>query len=402
MKNMDRLFIDKFDNFIFTVRKIVYFGNTSSKLQPADPKHDRLRFINYFSDTSDIYNADEKSIDFSIDNNLKDSFADLYTYRAMSTSEMGDSLQLFSKLSSEEFQTVNQLIAESARNPKNFNRRIEQKSELAKSGAIIIKNTKPKQYKKNIDICNGLKKEEKQQFLNALDFAIKKTNFSSLASTYKKLFSYSNGYEPDKSFVSIDHQLFHPILDEFHLWTALSAITEALSLSVEYCPNNLDSTQTLTIDEVYPLRIVYDNLYGRGYLFVYEVTSNKIFPIRLDRVYHMEIKNETNSELINEKRQFLNKKLETAWLVSINEGTEKVKLRFDTEDYTVKHRVENEGHHGVITEQNDNYFFYEIEVNDPTELTNWILSFGEYCRVIKPQSLVQTVINHLEGVVNDF
>ncbi len=83
MKNTDRLFIDKFDNFIFTVRKILYYGDTSASLQPKDPKHDRLRFINYFSDETGYYDAGENLIDFSDDTDLKDIFADLYTYRAI-------------------------------------------------------------------------------------------------------------------------------------------------------------------------------------------------------------------------------------------------------------------------------------------------------------------------------
>ena len=46
--NKDRLFIKKYDNFIYAIRNIVYFGNAKKSSGIPDPKHDRLRFINYF------------------------------------------------------------------------------------------------------------------------------------------------------------------------------------------------------------------------------------------------------------------------------------------------------------------------------------------------------------------
>lgn len=401
MKNTDRLFIDKFDNFIFTVRKILYYGDTSASLQPKDPKHDRLRFINYFSDETDYYDAGENLIDFSDDTDLKDIFADLYTYRAMSTSEMGDALQLFSNLSEGDYKTVNQLIAESARNPKNFNRRIEAKTELAESGAILIQKSKPKRYKKNVSLCKGLTQWERRDFINALNFAIKKTNFSAFASTYKKLLAYSYSIEGEDDSISIDHQLFHPVLDEFHLWSAISAMTEGRKIAVDYCSRNFDFKETVKIENAAPLKIVYDNLYGRSYIFVYDSVGDTIFPIRLDRILHMEQGDIFDAVAVKKKKRELEKRLKTSWLVGINESTEKVILRFSNLPF-IRNRVENEGRHGAIANEEEAFFTYEIEVNDALELTNWILSFGEHCKVVAPNHLAETIIKHLEGIINEF
>ena len=398
MANNDRLFIDRFDNFIFTIRNILYFGDTKSDVQPKNPKHDRLRFINYFSNEKEYYSASEKLIDFSDNTDLKDVFADIYTYKAMSTSEMGDSFQLFSRLEEDSFMNSAQLLSGSARNPKNFNRRIEKGSELAQSGSLVIENTKPIKYKLNTDICKGLTREERKQFVNALNFAIKKNNFSAFASTLKKAVCCTYSIFDEDDSISIDHQLFHPILDEFHLWSAISAISEGLNISVDYCPQNSKGKETVRIEKVLPLKIVYDALYGRSYLFVFDCNSDTMFPIRLDRVFHMDFSGDADKKLYSEKVKRLEELLKTAWTVSINPKTERVEIEFNNLPH-IRYRVENECRHGRITHSDESRFTYEIDVNDSFEMTNWVLSFGENCRVKQPQRLIEKIVAHFEGII---
>lgn len=84
MQNNDRLFIDKFDNFILTVRNIIYYGDTKKCIMPIDPKHDRQRFIRYFNDNTIYYDTLNDSFRFQNDYTLKYEFALLYTYKSQS------------------------------------------------------------------------------------------------------------------------------------------------------------------------------------------------------------------------------------------------------------------------------------------------------------------------------
>lgn len=389
-KNNDRLFIDKFDNFIFSVRRMLYYGDTNKGLQPKDPKHERLRFIRYFGTNDNYYNSKNYSFYFSDDDKLKDEFSNIFTYKSLSTSEMGDYIQLFSKLSEDKSKTIHQLISESFRNEKNFSRRIEPNSELANSGSVLTFKKSPKEFKRNCFLTTGLTDNEKQKFANALNFAIKKNNFVSFASTYKKLLEVNYGIKEDKTDISIDHQLFNPILDELHIWTVVSAITEQKSVNIKYCidfPNTM-----IDINSIVPVKIIYDNIYGRSYLI--GITDEKYSIYRFDRIFHCEIGNKFE---YTEKIDYIEKVLKTAWLVSLNDETETVKIRFKNTP-AILARIQNEGRHGKITQIENEYFIYEIEVNDSTEMINWILGYGDNCVVLEPQNLVDKIISRLEEI----
>lgn len=254
-KSNDRIFIDKFDNFLFTIRKMIYFGDTNSAMQPKDPKHDKQRFINYFGAMSNESYYDNKSFSFSNDDKLKDEFANIYMFKSMNIAKMGDCFQLFSSLDCNEAYSGDKLLVGSARNAKNFKRRIEAKSELAESGSVIIKKGSPVHYLKNADPVDNFTEDEKD----------------------------------------------------------------------ELC-----------------------------------------------------------------------KKLETAWLVSTdNDELEHVVIEFKNTPSN-RARVENEGRHGVITKFDDDFFTYEIDVNDHIEMINWVLNYGSSCRVREPKEFVDRIVTHLE------
>lgn len=397
--NNDRLFIDKFDNFIFTVRKMIYFGDTDKDIQPKDPKHDRLRFINYFGNDNEYYDASVDIFDFANDDRLKDEFANIYTYKAMSITEMGDSLQLFSALSKTHKHTGENLTFGSARSSKNLKRRIENGSELLNSGSILASGGSPKYYKRNVDLTEDFDINEEKAFIDALDFAIKKNNFTSFASTYKKLLTCRDNIAENDGKIKIDHQLFHPILDEIHIWTAVSALNEERYINIDYCLPYPDDKELFSYKNLVPIKIIYDNLYGRTYLFVYDKNSDSTFPLRFDRIFHIEIDKEyENKQLINTKILNIEEKLKTAWLVSTNDKSEHVVLKFKNTP-AIMARVQNEGRHGKITKVTDDFFIYEIDVNDSVEMTNWVLNFGSNCKVEAPNNFVERIVNYLKGMV---
>ncbi len=398
--NNDRLFIDKFDNFIFTFRRMLFFGDTNSKIQHGNPKHDRNRLINFFFDEeNDYYDLNSNTINFSETEKLKELFSEIYSYKAMSTTEMADSFLIFTELDSEKEKTVRDMCF-SGRNQKNINRRLEKGSELAESGSIIIKDGRPRAYKKNCDICDGLTDDEKTKLLLSLDFAIKKNPFSAFASTYKSLVENRDNIDAFCS-IDIDHQLFHPILDEIHIWTAISAISERRNVNIKYCSQNNEMTEVADVNSVLPLRIVYDSLYGRSYLIAYDNKYNNYSIIRFDRIYHMEIAESADPLFFHDNINYVTQNLQTAWLVDITSSPKTVELEFD--NYAdIYSRVKNEGRHGEIVSKSDSHFIYRISVNSPKEMINWILSFGEYCKVVKPDSLKNEIIVRLERMASGF
>jgi predicted DNA-binding transcriptional regulator YafY len=58
----------------------------------------------------------------------------------------------------------------------------------------------------------------------------------------------------------------------------------------------------------------------------------------------------------------------------------------------VKERVQHQGGWGVITEENNEDFIYEIEVNGILEIKPWLRSFGSSCEVLEPKQLRDELI----------
>lgn len=394
MASTDRIFINKFNGFVYTVRNMIYYGNAVEGGDIPNPKHERMRFVNVFGWESgeEFYDSKNYSFYFSNDEHLKDEFANIYTYKSMQISEMGDCLQLFSALDSKNRESKDIC---GIRDIFHFNKTIKQCSELAESGSLIIQGKKPYNYRKNVDITDNMSDKEKQNFLTALDFGIKKNNFTSFATTYKKLITSRDNIKSEGCSIDIDHQLFHPILDELHIWEIISAISDSSYVDITYIKGDNSKTE---LSNILPLRIVYDNLYGRSYLIGYNFAFESFAVCRLDRIFSVELKEKfEDSDWIKNKKEKLNSLLSTAWLVSLNETTEHVVIEFNN-TVPLRERVKNEGRHGKITEFNKDYFTFEIDVNDPIEMTNWILNFGSDCVVKEPQMLVDRIIEHLEDM----
>lgn len=399
MKNADRLFIEKFENFILTVRNIIYYGDTKKSVLPIDPKHDRQRFIKYFSsdNITKYYNTKNNSFSFQNDIKLKYEFALIYTYKSLGVIEMGDLFQIYSQLDCKKKKTA-MYIASASRFEKNINRRLEKGSEAEQSGGLIISGKSPKQYLKNIDLLENFNRVSKLNFLKALDFAIKKENFVSYGVSYKKLIECRDSFkEIYNDFIQIDHQMFHPVLDELHIWKAVSALDENKRLDIEYFKYQNQTKESKTFKNMIPLKIIYESLYGRSYLFLYDEDNDYMFSLRFDRIYKMDIsKNDFDKNIRFTALNKLEKKLSTSWLVNIYDEPKKVIAEFQ-KDYGVKARLENERRHGKITEK-DNCLLYEIYVNDISEIKGWLMSFGTKCKVIQPKELIDDIVKTLEVI----
>lgn len=398
MQSNDRLFIDKFENFIMTVRSIIYYGDTGKENLPINPKHDRQRFIKFFSSDFEYYDSKKDSFQFQNDFKLKYEFSLIYTYKAVSPIEMGDMFQIFSELDCKRKKSA-AYISAASRLEKNINRRLETCSEIAESGALIVTEKKPKLYLKNIDLLDCFSENAKIKFLKSLDFAIKKEAFVLYGVTYKKLLECRDLLpEVYNDEIEIDHQMFHPVLDELHIWNTISAIEECQALNITYFKYINNEKETINYTGLIPLKILYDCLFGRSYLYLYDKSQDKIITLRYDRIFKMIPSDiQTNAKERETYLQILHDKLSTAWLANIdNSNIKHVEIKFKN-SFAIKARLYNEKRHGKITEFDD-YLLYNVNVNDFSEMKGWILSFKNDCIVTRPQELVDEIVSTLEVV----
>lgn len=387
----DRTFIEKYDSFIFTVRKILYYGDAYADSQPTDPKHDRWRFINYFGYdiNHEFYDTSNDTFDFDNDDMLKDEFANIFCYKSLNITQLGDMCNLFRNLTDIP-QSAEQLSK--TRSKKNINRRLSKDGEPVQSGSVLCFGKGKNKYCKNVDIADGF--EDKAKLVKALDFAVKKNNYSAFASSYKKLLVCRDGIENEKVDIEIEHQLFHPILDEIHIWEIVCAITEMQTITFKYCVNYEDATELFDFENLIPLKLVYETTYGRTYLFC--KNSDLIQTFRVDRIFSVQRGKQFEEKEFSQSIDIVNSALEKAWLASTNQETiYHTVLRF-LNTYENKMRVMNEGRHGKIAKEDEKYFYFEVDINDYFEITNWVLSFGSECTVLEPPELIDKVLGHLE------
>ena len=153
---------------------------------------------------------------------------------------------------------------------------------------------------------------------------------------------------------------------------------------------------------VVPLKIVWDRLYGRQYLF--GASKDKIsFIRRLDRIKKLSL----------HKKRFLTKDyvdcekfLENIWCASLCDShmsKKKVEIDFNIEKHSEHHifkRLRSEKGFGHIEEINAHHLLFSVEVFDPYELIPWIRSFGRYAQVrpSKEHTLAQKLKKNFEAI----
>lgn len=137
--------------------------------------------------------------------------------------------------------------------------------------------------------------------------------------------------------------------------------------------------------KVIPVEVIHDSVYGRQYLYCFDVDKAHTTVIRLDRTSQVSVlrkltKNERN------KKTSLAGYSDSCWCTS---GAEEklmeivIEFRFDeqNENYILR-RIQAEGHDGTITKLAEGQYEYRIKLRDPDEMIPWIRSFGERAKVI--------------------
>lgn len=197
------------------------------------------------------------------------------------------------------------------------------------------------------------------------------------------------------------------ILDEAHLYTIFGAIQQRRKITFLYLSpkkgKNYTSKNTNPLFEresagiskhVLPLRVVYDHQYGRWYLIAHDSRMG-LMKFRMEGLTQIEEGAATREEEYTRKLGDLDAQLKNSWVIDTTPAV-KVIVRFYNPNRSganfIRERVEAQGQWGVITEESDMSFLYEIMVNGITEIKPWLRSFGSSCEVLAPRHLRQQFI----------
>jgi predicted DNA-binding transcriptional regulator YafY len=281
---------------------------------------------------------------------------------------------------------------------------------LEEVGAVARESkARPVRYRMNNDLVSGLTENELTDLYDYVD-VMANTQVPSvqgylLRDSLKKALKQHYGTEAPSPFVYKYHY-YSRILDEAHL----SALTRAIRLrkrisfiyfspkaSKSYIARNTnplfekDAEDRLT--RIVPLKVVYDHQYGRWYLLGYQGRKG-IVKFRLEGVTQIEEGDLLPEEAFQTMLEELEKRTQFSWLIDTGRAVQ-VKVKFynpEQERNFIKDRVLLQGQWGIITEEKEDGFLYEITVNGTTEIKPWLRSFGSSCEVLEPAYLRKEMI----------
>lgn len=192
----------------------------------------------------------------------------------------------------------------------------------------------------------------------------------------------------DKDFFLYKHNHLFNVLDNEILLELLKAINNKSCVQITLVNNieNNDKGQECSF-EVMPIKIIYDIVYGRQYLFSFSNEENEFIISRIDRIKKVETGEKIKDEELNEILKGASIE-EKSWCTSnISESidtTVKIEFKFDEKnEFFILERIKREGQHGKITKLEEGRYLFEIEVKDPGEMIPWIRSFGERAKIIE-------------------
>lgn len=278
---------------------------------------------------------------------------------------------------------------------------------LEEVGVILRVNEKrPYRYKAANDLIDQLTDD---QLLDLYDYVdvIANTQIPSvqgylLRDTLKKVLR-KRGFNPDTTETHRYKYNYHSrILDEAHLYTIFGAIQQRRRIQFLYLSpkkgmnytsqntNPLFERESAGItDSILPLRVVYDHQYGRWYLIGHHARMG-IKKFRMEGLTQIEEGEPVEEEEYAEKLKHLEAQMKNSWVTDTNRVV-KVAVRFYNPSQSganfIRERVEAQGQWGVITEESDSTFLYEIEVNEIYEIKPWLRSFGSSCEILEPRWL---------------
>ncbi|ANE45244.1 transcriptional regulator [Paenibacillus swuensis] len=197
------------------------------------------------------------------------------------------------------------------------------------------------------------------------------------------------------------------LLDEAHLYRLLAAIQARREIQfVYYSPKSrtsygsrntnplFESQSKGRAERVLPMKVIYDHQYGRWYVVGMNARQGLMI-FRMEGLTELEEGEAVDEDVYGQKLAVVEQKLRLSWMVDTTAPVV-IRARFfhpgPSEKNFVKERVLMQGQWGVITEEDEASFVYEITVNGMTEIKPWLRSFGSSCEVLEPARLRQEFI----------
>ena len=194
------------------------------------------------------------------------------------------------------------------------------------------------------------------------------------------LYLYSNrGIDTDETgLFHFKHNHLFNVLDNDILLAILKAQEKKTLVHMTFCGND---KKCLAI----PIELIHDSIYGRQYLYCYDINSQTDSVFRLDHISSVTQGREQSAsekETAEKYRGFSNE----CWCTSgaVTELSEIViEFRFDEEkEHYILDRLSCEGHGGEVVKKDVGIYEFRLKLRDPDEMIPWIRSFGERARVI--------------------
>lgn len=275
---------------------------------------------------------------------------------------------------------------------------------LEEVGVILrVNEGRPSRYRAANDLIDQLSDDELLDLYDYVD-VIANTQTPSvqgylLRDTLKKVLR-MRGYTPEAAETHRYKYNYHSrILDEAHLYTIFGAIQQRKKLNFLYLSpkkgknyasqntNPLFERETKGVTEtVLPIRVVYDHQYGRWYLIGHHSRMG-IMKFRMEGLTQIEEGEVVEEEEFAQKLSTIERQLKNSWVTDTTRAI-KVVARFYNPGRSsanfIRERVEAQGQWGIITENSDSTFLYEIMVNGIYEIKPWLRSFGSSCEVLEP------------------
>lgn len=213
----------------------------------------------------------------------------------------------------------------------------------------------------------------------------------------------------DKDFFLYKHNHLFNVLDNEILLELLKAINNKKCIEITFIDDveNVDKNQKCNF-EVIPIKIIYDIVYGRQYIFSFSTEAQEFIISRIDRIKKVKLGKEIKEEkltIILEKSNIEEKLWCTSNISESIDTTVKIEFKFNEKnEFFILERIKREGQHGKITKIDVGKYLFEIEVKDPKEMIPWIRSFGERARVIESGDfkIEEKIISDWEELLNKY
>ncbi|WP_138756489.1 helix-turn-helix transcriptional regulator [Paenibacillus sinopodophylli] len=270
---------------------------------------------------------------------------------------------------------------------------------------------RPYRYTTNHDLIQNLSNDELQDLYDFVDI-MANTQLPSVQGYLlrdglkKHIVREQSDVDSTSSFLYKYHY-YSRILDEGHLFVLLHAILSRRWVSfIYFSPKKETSYASKNTnplfeketegqqDTLLPIKVIYDHQYGRWYLLGHHLRSG-IKKYRLEGLTQISTGETADEELFAAKSTELEQRIQHSWLIDTGRKVT-VQVRFFHPGpgipNFVKERVLLQGQWGTVTDESDETFIYEIEVNGTIEIKPWIRSFGSSCEVLTPLKLREEMI----------